>query len=302
MHLFVFYKCNHSLPIIHYSSVYSYMQNGTFSLQLQTTQIGYSIIGQGEPLFICPVSWGIDGHRWTSLDRLAEHFTVIRLDPRGTGTSGNVTEKNEYGIPTLVHDIEALRLHLGLERWNIMGQSAGGWSALEYTLAHQSHVNKLAIVCSAPSGKFHKGTFRDPVHPSYKEFERISKEVRSLPAQKRVKAFNRAVYKLDAQTVEAKQIIDEIFAHAEFNTQRNQYFVMHELNRYDVSERLQDISVPTLVIGGKYDVHVSPAWSGVMAERIPGAQLFMMEHSGHFPWLDEPLPFFDSLIHFMKNG
>ena len=277
------------------------MNNNSFTFPVNATHIGYSIVGTGEPLLICPVSWGIDGHRWKSLDVLSKYFTLIKIDPRGTGMSGEVNEKNEYGIPILVEDIEQIRIHLGIEQWNVMGQSAGGWTALEYTLAHQSYVKKLIVVCSAPTGKFHKGTFRDPSHPFYPEFTRISKEVRSLPVIERVKAFNRAIYQFDVQTEEAKELINKIFTDAEFNAQRNQYFVMNELNRYDVTEQLQEISVPSLIIGGEHDVHVSPLWSKMMADKIPNARLAMMEHSGHFPWLDEPERFFETVIQFLNN-
>jgi proline iminopeptidase len=277
------------------------MQNGSFRLQRGTTHIGYSVTGNGMPLLIASVPWGVDGHRWTSLDRLADQFTLIRIDPRGTGMSGDVQQKDEYGIPTLVDDIEAVRIHLGIQEWNVMGQSAAGWTALEYTLAHQSQVKRLAVICSAPTGKFHQGTFRDPVHPLYSEFERISKTIRTLPAAERVNAFNRAVYQFDVQSPEAKAAIDNIFASAIFNAQRNQYFVMAELNRYNVTDRLQEITVPTLIVGGKHDVHVSPAWSSMMAGQIPDAQLTMMEHSGHFPWLDEPDLFFETIVRFLEH-
>lgn len=277
------------------------MTNGTFHVSVNGTNICYSVSGSGVPLLIAPVPWGVDGHRWTTLDVLAETFTLIRLDPRGTGGSGPVQEKNEYGIPTLVEDIDAVRLHLGLERWHVMGQSAGGWTALEYTLAHPERVDRLAVICSAPTGKFHQGTFRDPSHPLYTEFERISKEVRPLPAAERVAAFNRAVYQFDVQTPEARSVIDAIFADAPFNAQRNQYFVMQELNRYNVTERLPEIAIPVLVMGGRHDVHVAPAWSVTMAERIPQSQLVMMEHSGHFPWLDEPALFFSTVTDFFSH-
>ncbi|MDP1675426.1 MAG: alpha/beta hydrolase [Bacteroidota bacterium] len=277
------------------------MNNGSFTFPVSSSHIGYTVTGSGEPLLICPVSWGIDGHRWTSLDELAKYFTLIRLDPRGTGLSGNVIEKIEYGIPTLVNDIESLRLHLGIERWNIMGQSAGGWTALEYTLAHQTCVNKLIVVCSAPTGKFHKGTFRDPSHPLYPKYEQLSKEIRSLPHEERAKTFNRAIYQYDVQTAEARMTIDRIFSRSEFNAKRNQYFISTELQRYDVTERLKEISVPALVIGGRHDVHVSSSWSELMAEKIPHARLAMMEHSGHFPWLDEPEQFFYTVKNFLAR-
>lgn len=277
------------------------MQNGAFHLENNGVRIAYTVTGTGAPLLICPVPWGVDGHRWTTLDALAEHFTLIRIDPRGTGRSGDITAKDEYGIPTLVEDMESVRTALSISRWNVMGQSAGGWTALEYSLAHRNAVDHLIIVCSAPTGKFHKGTFRDPAHPLYPEFERISKEIRTLPAPERVKAFNRAVYQFDVQTPEAKKQIDAVFASAEFNAQRNQYFVMTELNRYDVTERLHELTVPALVIGGQHDVHVSPEWSIRMAELLPNARLEMMEHSGHFPWLDEPGMFFDTILRFTRQ-
>jgi proline iminopeptidase len=235
------------------------------------------------------------------LEGLSKDFTLIRLDPRGTGRSGDVHDKSEYGIPTLVSDIEAVRMHLGIDRWNIMGQSAGGWTALEYTLAHQRNVNKLIVVCSAPTGKFHKGTFRDPSHPLYPQYNQLSKEIRSLPHDERVKAFNRAIYQYDVQTDAARRSIDGIFATTEFNAQRNNYFVMRELLRYDVQHRLHEISLPALIVGGSHDVHVAPEWSRVMAEKIPNARLIMMEGSGHFPWLDEPKLFFDTLRTFLRQ-
>lgn len=275
------------------------MENGDRQFSVNGTHIHYSVMGSGAPLLIAPVTWGVDGHRWITLNALAEHFTLIRLDPRGTGNSDAVSDKNEYGIPTLVNDIEALRNHLGIDRWNVMGQSAGGWTALEYVLAHPSVIDRLIIVCSAPTGKFHRNTFRDPKHPLYPQFERISQEVRSLPATERVRAFNRAVYQFDVQTQEARTIIDRIFAEAEFNAQRNQFFVMNELNRYNVTGRLHEITVPTLVIGGNHDVHVAPEWSDVIAENIPNARLQMMQHSGHFPWLDEPALFFEMVKNFI---
>lgn len=277
------------------------MNNGSHHLAVDSTSIHYSIQGNGEPLLVCPVSWGVDGHRWTSLDELTHDFSLIRLDPRGTGLSGDVTDKSEYGIPTLVGDLEAVRVHLGIDQWNIMGQSAGGWTALEYTLAHQDRVNRLIVVCSAPTGKFHTGTFRDPAHPIYPRYKQLSEEIRSLPHDERVRAFNRAIYQYDVQTEAARRIIDGIFAATAFNAQRNNFFIMRELQRYDVQKRLHEIAVPALIVGGAHDAHVSPEWTDVMARSIPGARKMIMEGSGHFPWLDEPERFFSTIRSFLRQ-
>lgn len=47
------------------------LTNGSFTLHLNSTHIGYSITGSGEPLLVCPAPWGVDGHRWKTLDELA---------------------------------------------------------------------------------------------------------------------------------------------------------------------------------------------------------------------------------------
>ncbi len=275
------------------------MDTGAFQLSVDSSSIYYSARGRGMPLILCPVTWGIDGHRWTTLDAFDRNFTLLRLDPRGTGKSGEAGDKSEFGIPALVSDMEKLREHLGIAKWNVLGQSAAGWTALEYTLAHQAHVDRLVIVCSSPTGRFYEGTFRDPSHPLHSRFEGLSREIRSLPPQERVKKFNRTIYQYDVQSAKAGKTIDEIFAGADFNPRRNQYFVMNELARYNVTDRLQEISVPVLIIGGRHDVHVSPSWSAMMAERIPHARLIMMEGSGHFPWLDEPEKFFSVVRDFL---
>jgi len=276
------------------------MKTGEFQISVGSTHLYYSVAGGGEPLFISPVTWGIDGHRWTMLERLAKDFTLIRLDPRGTGKSGPVNNKSEYGIPTLVSDMEQVRADLGVEKWNVMGQSAAGWAALEYVLAHQEHVKKLIVVCSSPTGQFHAGTFRDPGHPLYPRYQRLSKEIRSLPQEERVKQFNRTIYQFDVRTEEGRKTVDGIFSDAEFDPRRNQYFAMNELARYDVTQRLNEIAVPTLIIEGRHDVHVSPSWSELMAQKIPRAELMMMEDSGHFPWLDEPEKFFEAVTTFLS--
>ena len=114
MNLSSYFLLNSIIDNIHnrFSSLYSTMNNNSFTFPVNATHIGYSIVGKGEPLLICPVSWGIDGHRWKSLDVLSKYFTLIKIDPRGTGMSGEVNEKNEYGIPILVEDIEQIRIHL----------------------------------------------------------------------------------------------------------------------------------------------------------------------------------------------
>ncbi|HEY4690610.1 MAG TPA: alpha/beta fold hydrolase [Anaerolineae bacterium] len=57
-------------------------------------------------------------------------------------------------------------------------------------------------------------------------------------------------------------------------------------NAFDVMERLGDIRAPTLVIGGTADQMTPPKYASTLAERIPGAQLALVEGAGHMVMLE----------------
>lgn len=76
-------------------------------------------------------------------DRLAELFRVIGVDHRGVQQSaplaGPVSEQD------LIADYEALREHLGIEQWAILGHSYGGRIALRYAVAHPAAICKVVF-------------------------------------------------------------------------------------------------------------------------------------------------------------
>jgi pimeloyl-ACP methyl ester carboxylesterase len=78
------------------------------------------------------------------LARALADFRVIMLDQRGTGRStpvgalpGRTPEQQasyltHFRVDAIVRDAEALRAHLGGERWSVLGQSLGGFATLAY--------------------------------------------------------------------------------------------------------------------------------------------------------------------------
>ena len=80
------------------------------------------------------------------LDRALQDFRVLMLDQRGTGRSSPVgagalagltpaqqaARLTHFRADAIVRDAEALREHLGGERWSVLGQSFGGFTALAY--------------------------------------------------------------------------------------------------------------------------------------------------------------------------
>ncbi len=63
---------------------------------------------------------------------------------------------------------------------------------------------------------------------------------------------------------------------------------MKALSRFNVRERLGEIGCPVLVITGSQDRMMDPENSRLLAARIPGARLYVVEGAGHLFFQERP--------------
>ena len=86
-----------------------------------------------------------------------------------------------------------------------------------------------------------------------------------------------------------------------YNTMQgaNEFLVTGNLRGWDAWDRLKTISVPTLVIGAKYD-EMNPDDAVKESQLIPGAKLLMCQGS-HMSMYDDQQTYFDGLIKFLKD-
>jgi proline iminopeptidase len=115
-------------------------------------------VGQGHTLWW--QVWGpVDGEPWLVLHGgpgsashagMAAPFDlrrqrVVLYDQRGCGRSRPQGDTRHNRLSALVQDIEALRRHLGLARWSVLGGSWGATLALNYAAAHPEAVERLVL-------------------------------------------------------------------------------------------------------------------------------------------------------------
>jgi proline iminopeptidase len=72
-------------------------------------------------------------------------YRIVLLDQRGCGASRPHAELRDNTTWDLVNDLEALRTHLGLERWMVFGGSWGSTLALAYAQRHPERVTELVL-------------------------------------------------------------------------------------------------------------------------------------------------------------
>ncbi|HYW72897.1 MAG TPA: prolyl aminopeptidase, partial [Pyrinomonadaceae bacterium] len=72
-------------------------------------------------------------------------YRIIVYDQRGAGRSRPLGELRDNTTPHLVADLEALRRHLGVERWLVFGGSWGSTLAIAYAEAHPERCLGLVL-------------------------------------------------------------------------------------------------------------------------------------------------------------
>src|SRR5215471_21171319 len=87
--------------------------------------IAYSVQGEGPPLVLV-MGYRLNSAAWpaTFIEQLAERFTVITLDNRGTGLSDKPVVG--YAMANLARDLRGLLDELGITEVNMLGYSMGG--------------------------------------------------------------------------------------------------------------------------------------------------------------------------------
>jgi proline iminopeptidase len=74
-----------------------------------------------------------------------KNYRIVLFDQRGCGQSIPHAELRENTTWHLVADMEALRVRLGIERWQVLGGSWGSTLALAYAQAHTERVDELIL-------------------------------------------------------------------------------------------------------------------------------------------------------------
>ncbi|KAJ9615493.1 hypothetical protein H2200_001568 [Cladophialophora chaetospira] len=126
---------------------------GKHTSTLNNLAINYTVLANSAnlpPIIVHPPPWGIGSELYiNSFSRLASKYTVIIPSPRGNDDSERPASPEEMSSRHIVSDLEALRLHLGLEQFHaVIGHSSGGTIALGYAITHPKCLERLILLNS----------------------------------------------------------------------------------------------------------------------------------------------------------
>ena len=236
-------------------------------------KVAFGVLGSGPPLVL------IMGYRLSSLawpldfiEALAEKFTVVLFDNRGTGASDKPTIG--YEISNMARDVSGLLDHLQIARANVLGYSMGGAIAQEFVRQFPDRVLGL-VLCATMSGG-PRATYAPP------SVNKVMRELDGLTPEEIARQIWSVTYSPgyieNHRELAENQMRREIAAPTPLHAADLQFQAFAE---FDCSRALADIQAPTLVLTGDLDRLVSPQNSKFIAGHIPGARLIVIPGCGH---------------------
>ena len=250
-------------------------------IQYATTSDGVSIayytLGQGPPVVVCSniwashltENWKADGVAEAMLE-LAEYFTIVRYDGRGSGLSDR--EPVDFSLDARLRDLGAILARLQLDRFAILSAAHGSLAAVAYTAAHPERVTRLVLVSPYASG------------------DELYRESPSMKFVASLTSVTEEQWEFVSESFAARMLgkdsprVDEAARLYRASMEPGHLLAFREANRsIDVTDLLPKIAAPTLIVH-KGDTDFPIAFARKFASLIPNAE-FTTVGGGTGPFL-----------------
>ncbi len=244
-----------------------------------------------------------------------EQIEYIYYDQLESYYSDQPNDSSLWTIEHFVEEVEQVRKALNLTKDNfyLLGQSWGGILAMEYALKYQDNLKGLIIsnmVASLPEYEKYASEVLGPQLPAdvfreIKEFE--AKEDFGNPRYAELVEQNYYTkHVLRKPLEEWPEFINRTFKHLNPNI----YIYMQgysefgitgnaSLKGWDVSARLGELKIPTLMLGGKYDT-MDPKYMEWMSTQVQKGRS-VTTNGSHISQYDDAEGYFSGLIKFIKD-
>ncbi|MEU0918371.1 alpha/beta hydrolase [Streptomyces cyaneofuscatus] len=254
------------------------------------TWLAYRELGDGEPV-ICLPGGPADSRYLGDLGGLSAHRRLILLDLRGTGLSALPADAASYRCDRQVADVEALRVHLGLPRADVLAHSGGANLALRYAAHHPRRVGRLALITPGVRavGVRIDGPMRRalalrrkgaPWFPAaFAALEAISEDTGS--DWEAIAPFFYGCWDAEARLhhTAGQRVNSEAVAH---------FAAEGAFDPEATRAALAAFGSPVLLLAGEYDLNSPPEAVAECAGLFPRASLAEQSGAGHYPWMDDP--------------
>ena len=228
-------------------------------------------------------------------ERLAKHRPVIIFDQLGCGRSDKPDNPQLWTLDRACQELDDVRAALGLENCHLLGQSWGGWLAIEYLCRGTTGIEQVVLAStSASMRQFGEESLRliHALPPAICDTILELSEARQYDDPAFVAAsmefYARHVCRLDPWPEAMVLTADELDGNQVYLTMNgpNEFTLVGTLRDWDRSADLARITQRTLITCGRHD-EITPACSETILNGIPNGRMVVFEESAHCAHLEE---------------
>lgn len=263
-------------------------------LDLHACRIHFEVTGTGSPIVFMHGLGGNHVSWWQQVAHFSATNTCITFAARGFAPSspiaGGPDPKDFAG------DLAAVLAHLKVERPVLIGQSMGGWGAVEYTLAHKGAVR--ALILAATTGAIDPRQIQEPERSRLTEWQANSERVAATLAAGGIHVAAGARMATEQPALQLLyRHIDEMNSSLDKLALRNRLFAARKRPPAD----LANAGCPILFISGDEDIVIPPFAADAIARVVPGAAVAHIPDAGHSAYFERPVRFNEVVEEFLRR-
>lgn len=270
------------------------------TIALDGVEVYLEDVGPADAPVLLFVHGGPGGSAYTFREEMGdalEDYRLLYLDQRGGGRSPELPpDPDLFTLEALVEDLEDLRNHLELPRWTLLSHGFGGMVALEYARRYPARVQGQLLVAPWVS-------FPLLAQQLHRAAQRLRGGSELEPPEQPADALAEAFVDLDPKLVFDQLLFpaDHVRLHHEWIAETEliggnsgEMFVRNGLWNFDYTPYLSQASVAPWILVGSADGSSYPHQANLVANLAQGT-LEVLPGAGHYPWLDQPEAFIQSL-------
>jgi proline-specific peptidase len=275
----------------------------------------YRVVGDGEddgkhPVLLLHGGPGATHDYLESLEALAETGRrAVFYDQLGCGRSDRADE-SLWTVETYVDEVQAVRDALGLDTIHLFGNSWGGMLAMEYALTQPAGLASLMLASSPssiPQWVAETGRLRRELPAAVQDVLDRHEAAGTTDDPEYEQAcevfYRRHVCRLPEWPDYVQRSFQFLTEHGEVYRYMNgpsEFHVVGTLLDWDVTQRLGQIAVPTLVVTGEHD-EATPAINHTVSSAIPDAESVVYPGCSHMAHVEDTAGYCRLLDDFMTR-
>lgn len=234
---------------------------------------------------------------------------IYFYDQLGSYFSDQPDDPSLWNVDRFREEVEEVRKQLNLENFYLLGSSWGGFLAIEYAIKYQRSLKGLILSNTTASIASYaayinklRNQLPDEVIKQLQTFEEKGEYDHPEYIQLLdIHLNNKYICRIEPWPDGARRGFDNINMQV-YETLHgpNEFLVTGNYKDWDRWDDLQQITVPTLVLGAKHD-SMSLEDQERMGQEIPNAEVAICENGSHLSMWDDPENYFSFIKGFVRK-